>query len=969
MTTTLTKEAAKEKLSQLINDFEKIDMRNDDFVEEDTKQKLIQPFFECFNWNFQKMGRESEVKYEGSLFDKKSKRLKRVDYIFGDKHFFLEAKAVEKNVDHEIFLLQANAYAYSKSKFCVLTDLEDFRLIRPIKPNKKRPELCIVEEYSFNYKDYLSKFDFLYETFSKEKIYEGSLEKLLEKELKSKRYFTVDEYFLTDLENWRKELAFDIYKKNKKEIGEDEELLTECTQRILDRIIFSKILEDKNIESEILEKHADKKDIYKSLQYEYDRLRKIYNGLIFNPHLIVDNLKVGDDILKDIIKELYNYDENDFSYNFDIIPIEILGSVYERFLGNIIEINDKNKKPVHVKEKPNVKKAGGVFYTPDKIVKYIVENTVGKLFAKKSLQEVKSYKILDISCGSGSFLVGAYDFLLEWYKEYYESNPSRINKDDCIKVKSHRKNLDGKLEEKEELKLTRKKRKEILVDHIYGVDIDPQAVEVSQMSLYIKMLDDCPDIQRLIDLKELILPDLKSNIKCGNSLVEEKEKLTGIEKPFDWDEHFPDVTQYSDNYGKKILKEGFGFDCIIGNPPYRKGSETETDILTREWLAFRSILKQSGIYETIEGRWDLYIPFIEKSILLLKDGGFHGFVVEHSIELTPFAHKIRELLCINNVLEIHFFPHQQLFKNAKVVTTVYICQKGENKKEHLKRFLHTEKSFYSFNILPTSKKMNADQVFNYNYRPHVINDSIPLGVVFCVCAGAQLQSHEGKYRDEFTKDDLISDIKKGDFNQKYLEGDEIKDFLFKTIRFVAFKKNIEKIKRPRFEQLFYSPKLLLGCSSGGIVDMENIIVNHSVIILKRWIELKGLNNRSLSKYDKYFTKYDFTRIDSEKLSADFDYFSILSILMSDFGKSVLKSISKSSRTLTEDTLKDFPLIPITPENKILYDSLSKHGREIQEFVSELKNVHVDYKINDLNEKINLRKKKNEELISRLYNPE
>ena len=201
------------------------------------------------------------------------------------------------------------------------------------------------------------------------------------------------------------------------------------------------------------------------------RLDGIYNGIVFKQHDILDGAKfrVDDNAFADICESLAHVNS---PYDFDAIPIHILGSIYERFLGKVIVATDKR---VRVEEKPEVRKAGGVYYTPEYIVRYIVENTVGKLIAGKTPDQIAEMRFADIACGSGSFLLGVFDLLLTYHGHYYNENPSKARKGDCIEH-------DGKLY------LSLRKKREILLNNIYGVDIDAQAVEVCQLSLYLKLL-------------------------------------------------------------------------------------------------------------------------------------------------------------------------------------------------------------------------------------------------------------------------------------------------------------------------------------------------------------------------------------------------------------------------------------------------------------------------------------------------
>ena len=235
--------------------------------------------------------------------------------------------------------------------------------------------------------------------------------------------------------------------------------------------------------------------------------------------------------------------------------MEILGTVYERFLGKVIRLTAGHQ--AKVEEKPEVRKAGGVYYTPAYIVNYIVHNTIGKQIEGKSPADLAGgkttppFRVLDMACGSGSFLLGAYQFLLDHCLKWYQSNPSKKH------AKAVYQNAKG------ETRLTIAERKRILTTHIYGVDIDRQAVETTKLSLLLKALEGENDttLSRQMTLfHERALPNLSDNIKCGNSLIASDfsmipEDLVRVHA-FDWPAQFPDA-----------MKAG-GFDAVIGNPPY-----------------------------------------------------------------------------------------------------------------------------------------------------------------------------------------------------------------------------------------------------------------------------------------------------------------------------------------------------------------------------------------------------------------
>jgi type I restriction-modification system DNA methylase subunit len=251
-------------------------------------------------------------------------------------------------------------------------------------------------------------------------------------------------------------------------------------------------------------------------------------------------------------------------------------------LGKVIHLTAHRAE---VQDKPEVRKAGGVYYTPTYIVAYIVENTVGKLCEGKTPKQVDKLRILDPACGSGSFLIGAYQYLLDWYRAWY------VNDGADKHLKQLTKGASG------EWHLTTAEKRRILLNNIYGVDIDFQAVEVTKLSLLLKVLEGESErslAKQLTMLHERALPDLGSNIKCGNSLIgtelyEYREmNLFGDDEldrinPFDWNKGF-----------SEIIKAG-GFDAVIGNPPYiRTQTMKEWSPLEVEFYKYRYASAKKG---------------------------------------------------------------------------------------------------------------------------------------------------------------------------------------------------------------------------------------------------------------------------------------------------------------------------------------------------------------------------------------
>ena len=259
-------------------------------------------------------------------------------------------------------------------------------------------------------------------------------------------------------------------------------------------------------------------------------------------------------MLKSIFRGLYYPDS---PYEFSVLPVEILGHVYEQFLGKVIRLTAGHM--AKVEEKPEVKKAGGVYYTPSYIVDYIVQNTVGRLLEGKTPKEAARLTVLDPACGSGSFLVGAYRHLLEWHLKQYEEDGPEKHKKEMFQAAGG------------VWRLTTAEKKRILLNNIYGVDIDPQAVEVTKLSLLLKVLEgesqETIETQRKL-FHERALPDLAGNIKCGNSLIG-PDFYEGRDRRRCWTRRSGTGSTSSTGTRSfhRIMKAG-GFDAVIGNPPY-----------------------------------------------------------------------------------------------------------------------------------------------------------------------------------------------------------------------------------------------------------------------------------------------------------------------------------------------------------------------------------------------------------------
>ncbi len=657
------------------------------YPEAQVRIDFLNPLFEALGWDIenkaQKPPHERDV-----IVELHAETSKRPDYNFrinGATKFFVEAKAPSVALDDINHILQAKSYAWSTKEvyFVILTDFEEFKLFdASLKPNPKYPQEGLL--YDFKYTQYLDNIEKLWE-LSKERVEQGSLEALLPRDAKSKRLrIPPDKSFLEDLTGWRTELAKDVHKRNS---DLDVNLLNDVVQKLLDRIIFIRIAEDRKIrpDRELWEivaqwrEEGKRKPIMTHLVDLFREVNDDLNGDIFKPHAC-ETADVDSDILAEIIENLYFPKTR---YRFDAIGVELLGSIYERYLGSTIRVTPQRVK---VEEKPEVRKAGGVYYTPKYIVDYIVKNTVGKLIEGKTPKQIEKIKILDPACGSGSFLLGAYQCLIDYHLKYYREHPKdaqTLYLDLYAKVSP------------EDLALPLREKAKILRNNIFGVDIDPQAVEITMMSLYLKALE---GERGMLPRKQHLLPPLGNNIKCGNSLIgfdifdapqqyslpnvipaqagiQEKNEDTGFRvkpgmtkkkewtdedrariNPFDWN---------SKTAGFGEIMESGGFDVIIGNPPY----------VRQELLGdFKDYFQQH--YEVYHGTADLYAYFIEKGVSLLRKDGLFSYIVANKWMRANYGEPLRRWMKKQRIEEITDFGDLPVFETATTYPCILRIRKG-----------------------------------------------------------------------------------------------------------------------------------------------------------------------------------------------------------------------------------------------------------------------------------------------------
>jgi len=632
------------------------DLKSANQNESSTRQDYIDPFFRALGWDVgNQQGRseaEKEVKVEVSI--RVDDARKAPDYGFyhnGELQFFVEAKKPIVNLKYgtnAAFQIRRYAWSTKKIALSILTDFEELAIYDCRTEPLDKDSADTARLKYFDYKEYPDKWDEIANLFSREAVAANSLDSYTASLKNQKGIVTVDAAFLKLIEYWRELLAKNLARRNPN-LSQRE--LNSAVQTTIDRIIFLRFCEERDIQPyEEMKQLLDYSGIYERLCEIFNRADVRYNSGLFHlkdkdsrDHWML-GLKIDDAPLKEILYKLYY----PAPYAFKAIPVEILGQVYEQFLGKVITLSPSHE--ASIEEKPEVRKAGGVYYTPGYIVEYIVKNTVGKLLEGQNPDQAAKLKILDPACGSGSFLLGAYQFLLDWYLNYYVShNPTDHYKKKRLRSISTDTGILWQL--------TTDEKKRILLNNLYGVDIDTQAVEVTKLSLLLKMVEDeSAATQQLQLLQERLLPDLDNNIKCGNSLIgpeinEGKMVFPDFEEQlrvnaFDWQSGFP-----------AVFKQG-GFDAVIGNPPYvRQESLGE----------FKAYFQQT--YKVYHGMADLYTYFFEKGVSLLRQDGIFSFIVANKWMRANYGEPLRHWLKQQHIDEILDFGDLPVFQSA----TTYPC--------------------------------------------------------------------------------------------------------------------------------------------------------------------------------------------------------------------------------------------------------------------------------------------------------
>lgn len=657
------KNETREQLGGLIDSFKKqyAFFKTAKYSEAQLRIDFLNPLLKSFGWDVDNESAKSQflrdVVQEESIEVEEADVItkKNPDYtlrILGNRKLFVEAKKVAIDIEtSKAAAFQTRRYGWNANLgISVLTNFEKLVVYDcRYKPNND-DEPQTARYKVFHFEQYVSQLDELSQILSYESISSGFIDEYFS--LSEKDITPFDEYFLHQIEEWREQLAVNVLKNN---IALHEEEINFLIQRLLNRIIFLRFCEDRNIEKyETLKEIKDYNEL-KALFLESDEK---YNSGLFD--FIEDSLSLGIQIEADALICIFHALYYPLSpYDFSVIEANILSQIYEKYLGSRIRLTPE--KSIQIFEEPEVIASNGVVPTPKRIVDQIVRETLEPIFERSS-GELESLKVADICCGSGTFLLSLFDILIEKYTELWvnegHTDPEKIYQ-----------SPEG------DWLLTLRSKQHILLNNVFGLDINPYAVEVSQFSLLLKLLEH--ENANSVDYhfttyKQKVLPNLANNIKCGNALLDDeyfsfnKEALADDEllyalKPFNWYEEFP------------FLQNSGGFDAIIGNPPYVR-IQTLVKYFTQEITYYQS--KQSPYSVGANDNIDKYYLFIERAIQLTHQYGVIGYIVPHKFFIVKGGQRLREAITSQaNLAKIIHFGVTQVFPGRSTYTAILILDK------------------------------------------------------------------------------------------------------------------------------------------------------------------------------------------------------------------------------------------------------------------------------------------------------
>jgi type I restriction-modification system DNA methylase subunit len=754
-----TKEESLEQLKVLIAAFEKeyVILKKPEYKETPLRNDFLNPLLKTFGWDVENEGARSQflrdVVQEETIDVEEEDAIakKNPDYtlrVQGTRKLFVEAKKVSIDIEKSAkAAFQTRRYGWNANLgISILTNFEKLVVYDCRYKPVASDEPNVARYNTFHFTEFIKHFETLYELLSFQSVSSGFIDDYFS--LTQNDVTTFDNYFLKQIETWRHRLATDVIQNN---TGFNEEDINFLIQRLLNRIVFLRICEDREIEKYETLKAIKSYDELKALFVKSD---KKYNSGLFD--FIEDNFSLNINLKSEILIEIFNelyYPES--PYDFSVVDPTILSQIYERYLGSKIAI--VNLTEISIVEEPEVAVSSGVVPTPKLVVENIVKETLASVFAGKSLTQIQHFKIADICCGSGTFAISIYDYLLEQITLAFIAEGI---KDDELIYQS----FNGSYI------LTLKSKQAFLVGNIYGVDINPYAVEVTKFSLLLKLLENenAASIDNyLAKYNQKVLPSLDDNIKTGNSLVDEKyfefnpdaiedDVLLYKVKPFNWKDEFP------------FLEEANGFDAIVGNPPYVR-IQNMVKYQAEEIKYYQSTISGFTVAET--DTFDKYYLFIQRAVNLLNPNGVLGYIVPNKFFIVKGGKALRGFISSHSSLcKIIHFGVTQVFQNRSTYTAILILDKKEREQFNFKRIkkLSTEFIAGAINYVEYVNAAYTDQPWIFvSKESEAIFDkvkaanTVPLQSIAEIPVGLQTSADKIYIIQPHTETDTTFKFKKG----------------------------------------------------------------------------------------------------------------------------------------------------------------------------------------------------------------
>lgn len=676
----MSSEQRKRRLAELIAEYNKFKKQGKlDLTSEQTIRDWLSNLLAIFDWDVRDT---SQILQEKVLSKAEKEKLKEIgsqntrpDYTFKiakQKLTFLDAKDITvRIIDDAEAAFQIKSYGWSILAPCAfVSNFEEFAIYDCTYTPAQGQDPALGRLY-FRIDDYVANFEILETHLLKENVYKGKLNEIYAASLKDNRYIekiTPDLKFAQQLSDFRLALAADILSNNAEYIGDNSANLSYIVQIIINRVLFIRVCEARKIEEEGLLLSFREKGFWNEFKNSsYFDFFQHYDGPLFDRINAIHEIKISNEVFDQLLQYLYYPSP----YRFDVIPTKLLSDIYEIFLSKKLLIDDEEVKD---EVKSEYLKTKGAVSTPQYIVEEIIRRTIPRQeLLNKGIENLFSYKILDIACGSGVFAIEAFDYIEEIFREqYFESNHPDFKKYFVATNTDVIVNVLGK--------------KAIMDNCIFGVDIDPEAVEVAKMSLSLKIVDASEYLESYNEIGifgNKILNGIGNNIRCGNSLVEsdildsfpsleENEEELFKTNIFDWrGEHgFNEIFEAKD-----------GFDFIIGNPPYVEVKNYNVD------LPYMHQYIKEKFPSSKNGKVDLAIPFIERAIGLLNPTGRLGFIVQKRFFKTEYGKKIREIITASNFLSsVIDFETTSIFKDRITYVALLLLDRSSPENFSFKLF-------------------------------------------------------------------------------------------------------------------------------------------------------------------------------------------------------------------------------------------------------------------------------------------